>query len=137
MGDAEVKLFQSWADQLAAADEPLDVWYEHMWAVDVDRRAIEGAPDDVGPIIGRDALRAYVADWYEMFVDLTVVPEEFIDANDSQVVVRVHQRAVGAQSRVPIEADFWMVHTMRDAKMLRMDIYGSKAQALEAAGLAG
>src|SRR5882762_9669121 len=87
MGDAEVKLFQSWAGELAAADEPLDFFYEHMWAPDIDHRAIENAPDDVGPIIGRDAMRAYLADWYEMFADLTVVPEEFIDAGPGRVIV--------------------------------------------------
>jgi hypothetical protein len=80
MGEAEVKLFQSWAEGLAGADEPLDFFYEHMWAPDIDHRAIENAPDDVGPIIGRDAMRAYLADWYEMFADLTTVPEELIDA---------------------------------------------------------
>ena len=55
MGEAEVTQFESWVDQLAAADDPLDVWYEHIWAPDIDHRAIEGAPDDVGPIIGRAA----------------------------------------------------------------------------------
>jgi hypothetical protein len=30
-----------------------------------------------------------------------------------------------------------MVHTMRDQKVVRLDIYGSAAQALEAVGLAG
>ncbi len=106
--------------------------------VDSEFIATRVAPmPDVTPYHGPEGLLQILADWVEGFEDFEMSPEEFIDANDSQVVVRVHQRAVGAQSRVPIEADFWMVHTMRDAKMLRMDIYGSKAQALEAAGLAG
>ena len=50
-------LFQSWVEGLATAEEPLDYFYEHMWAPDIDHRAIEGAPDDVGPIVGRDAMR--------------------------------------------------------------------------------
>ena len=64
-----------------------------------------------------------------------MTPQEFIDANDEQVVLRLHQRAVGTHSRVPIEADFWFVHTIRNRKMLRMDIYGSRSQAFQAAGL--
>ena len=87
MGEAEVKLFQSWAKQVAGAEDPLDFWYEHVWAPDIDHRAAEGAPDDVGPIIGRDAMRAYVADWYEMFADFSAVPEEFIDAGPGRVIV--------------------------------------------------
>jgi hypothetical protein len=90
MSDAEVKLFQSWAERLAQADAPLDFFYEQMWATDIDHRAIEGAPDDVGPIIGRDAMRAYLADWYEMFADLTIVPEELIDAGPGRVIVGWH-----------------------------------------------
>ena len=43
---------------------------------------------------------------------------------------------MGVKSGVPIEAGFWVVHTMRDAKMLRMDICGNEAQALKAVGVA-
>jgi ketosteroid isomerase-like protein len=64
-----------------------------------------------------------------------MTPAAFIDADDERVVMHAHQRAVGARSRVPIEADFWFVHTMRDGKIARMDIYGSESQALKAVGL--
>jgi hypothetical protein len=36
---------------------------------------------------------------------------------------------------VPIEADFWLVHTIRGQKVVRLDIYANKQQALEAVGL--
>jgi ketosteroid isomerase-like protein len=77
-------------------------------------------------------LRA-IAEWVEDFEEFAATPEEMIDANDHQVLVRVHQRAVGAQSGAPIEADFWFVHTLRDAKVTRLDMFASKASALEAA----
>jgi hypothetical protein len=67
MSEADVQLFQSWADQMAVAEDPLDFWYENVWAENIDHRAAEGAPDDHGPIIGRHAMRAYLAEWYEMF----------------------------------------------------------------------
>ena len=75
------------------------------------------------------------ADWVEGFEEFSVTPEEFIDANDSQVIVRVHQRAVGSESSAPVEGDFWFVHTIRGGKIVRLDMYARKAQALEAAGL--
>ena len=56
-----MKLFRSWADRMPVAEDPLEFMYENMWAEDVEHRAIEGAPDDHGPIIGRDAMRAYAA----------------------------------------------------------------------------
>jgi ketosteroid isomerase-like protein len=132
MGETEVELFQSWAEQLAAADEPLDFWYEHIWSPDIDHRAIEGAPDDVGPIIGRDAMRAYLADWYEMFPDLVVVPEEFIDAGPERVVVIWHVSGTARASGVPTELRVAIAYTIRGGKIVRGREYMTKDEAFAA-----
>jgi ketosteroid isomerase-like protein len=79
-------------------------------------------------------LRA-IAEWVEDFDEFTFSAREFIDANDDQVVVRVHQTAVGAQSGAPIEAEFWFVHTLRDARLTRLDMLVNKADAFAATGL--
>jgi len=50
-------------------------------------------------------------------------------------VVRHHQTAVGARRGAPIEADFWFVHTLRDARLTRLDMLVNKADALAAAGV--
>jgi len=60
--------------------------------------------------------------------------EEYIDVNDRQVLVRIRQRAQGTQSGVPIEADFWFLCTFSNRRAVRLDVYRSKRQALEAAG---
>jgi ketosteroid isomerase-like protein len=132
MGEAEVKLFQSWAEGLGAADEPLDYFYEHMWAPDIDHRAIEGAPDDVGPIVGRDAMRAYLADWYEMFADLTTVPEELIDAGPGRVIVVWHVTGTARASGVPTELRLAIACTIRAGKIVRGREYLTKDEALAA-----
>jgi ketosteroid isomerase-like protein len=74
------------------------------------------------------------ADWTEGFDDFSATAEEFIDAGE-RVIVRVHQRARGHGSGVPVEADFWFVHTLSDGKITRLDMFASKGPALEAAGL--
>jgi ketosteroid isomerase-like protein len=84
---------------------------------------------------GPQGLMQAIAEWVEDFDEFSAIAQEFIDANDHQVVVRVHQKAVGAQSGAPIEGDFWFVHTLSDAKITRLDMFASKAQAFEAAGL--
>jgi ketosteroid isomerase-like protein len=61
----------------------LDAWLEYF-TDDIDYRAVEGAPDDHGPIEGKDALRAYVEDWRETFDDSRTVPTELIDAGRGQ-----------------------------------------------------
>jgi ketosteroid isomerase-like protein len=91
---------------------------------------------DVAPYYGTEGMMQMLLDWVEGFNEFKLTAEEFVNANDAQVVVRMHQHAVGAQSGVPVEADFWMVHTISDRKVLRLDIYASETQALEAVGLA-
>jgi len=137
MGDAEVKLFQLWAEQLAAADEPLDVWYEQMWALDVEHRAIEGAPDDVGPIVGREAMRAYLVDWYEMFADLAVVPEEIVDAGPGRVIVVFHVAGTARVSGAPTEMRLAISYTIRDGKIVRGREFMTKDEALAAVSREG
>jgi ketosteroid isomerase-like protein len=132
MGDAEVQLFRSWVERLAVAEEPLDVWYEQIWAPDIDHRAIEGAPDDVGPIIGRDAMRAYLADWYEMFPDLTVVPDEIIDAGPERVIVVWHVTGTAQASGVPTELRLAIAYTIGGGRIVRGREYMTKDEALAA-----
>ncbi|MGH2973427.1 MAG: nuclear transport factor 2 family protein [Solirubrobacterales bacterium] len=84
---------------------------------------------------GPEGFLEAIAEWVEDFDEFAATAEEVIDANDRQVLVRVHQKAVGAQSRAPIEADYWFVHTLRDAMLIRLDMFATKAHALEAAGL--
>ncbi len=132
MGDAEVRLFRSWAAQLADAEDQLEVFYEHMWAADIDHRAIEGAPDDVGPIIGREAMQAYIADWYETFTDFRVLAEEILDAGPGRVIVMWHVAGTAAASGVPSELRLAFLYTIREGKIVRGREYLTKDEALAA-----
>jgi ketosteroid isomerase-like protein len=135
MSEADVQLFQSWSEQFAAAEDPLGFAYENMWAHDIDHRAVEGAPDDHGPIIGRDAMRAYAADWYEMFPDLTISFEDITDAGPGSVIAVSHIAGTARASGVPTELRFAVVWTIRDGKIVRGREYWTMDEALRAAGL--
>jgi ketosteroid isomerase-like protein len=78
----------------AFAERGVDGFLEYL-TEDVDHRAIEGAPDDRGPMHGREASRAYVQDWLDTFDGFTARPVELIDAGENQVVavVRISGRA--------------------------------------------
>ena len=93
------------------------------------------AEPDGGTYRGPEGILQVLTDWTEGFDDFSMSLGELIDANDSQVIARVHQRGVGTQSGVPIEADFWFVHTFRAQQIVRLEAYPRKAQALEAARL--
>jgi ketosteroid isomerase-like protein len=54
----------------------LDRWIDHL-NNDVEWRAIEG---DIGPIHGKDALRAWLQDWIDTFEGLWMEPLERVSA---------------------------------------------------------
>jgi ketosteroid isomerase-like protein len=118
----------------AFASGGLDRFLEH-WTDDLDHRSIEGAPDDRGPIHGKDAMRTYVQDWIDTFDEFSIEPVELIDA-DGDVVVAV-LRYGGRAKLSGIEADetFGVVFTISDRKIARGREYRTRDQALEAAGL--
>ena len=84
---------------------------------DIDRDVItHRAPPqpDAGSWRGPDGLLEAIANWFGGFDDVAVTTKDLIDANDTQVILQMHQRGVGAESRAPVEANFWMVYTLRE-----------------------
>ena len=104
------------------------------YAEDVDWRAIEGAPDDVGPIRGRDALRRYIGEWVGMFDDLRNVPQEFRPIDDERVLVHQHITGGMKGSDTTLDLRYWVLYTVRDGLIVRGREYATEAEALAAAG---
>jgi ketosteroid isomerase-like protein len=89
---------------------------------------------DSGEYRGLDGLLRWEADWNVSWASWRWEPEEFIDAGDRVVaVLRVY--AKGRGSGVDVERLDGAVWTLRDGKCIRLDDYGSKAEALGAVGL--
>ena len=87
------------------------------------------------PTQGHEAVRASLAHWIADWDDYKVMPEEFVDSGDC-VVVTVRLRGRGRGSGIEIGALFYDVYTVRDGKIVRMDQFTERAEALEAVGLA-
>jgi ketosteroid isomerase-like protein len=83
---------------------------------------------------GHDAVRASLARWKAEWDDYKLMPEEFVDGGD-RVVVTVRLRGRGRGSGVDIDARFYDVYTLRDRKIVRMDQYTERSEALGALGL--
>jgi ketosteroid isomerase-like protein len=92
-------------------------------------------PDDA-VFHGREGFLRAQLEWTEGFSEWSQSREECIDAGE-HVIVRVHQTARGAGSGVPIEGDYWLVFTLAERKVTRLDIYSKETDALNAAGLRG
>ena len=112
----------------------LDAWFEYL-ADDIDYRAAEGALDDRGPMHGKDAVRAYLQDWLDLFDDFKSEALELIDAGEDRVIAvgRISGRA--KLSGVETDLTSAALYTIRDGKIARGREYWTKEQALEAAGL--
>ena len=95
-----------------------------------DRVVPEANPSERGP----DALLANVRLVWEAFGEIAWEPREILDRDD-QILVRVHMSAKGHHTSLPIDEDVGHVYTMRDDKAVRLDIFRTWTEALEAAGL--
>ncbi len=120
---------------LEAFDRDLDRVAE-LWDPDIDWRAIEGAPDDVGVFTGHQAMRRYYEQWFETFDDLRVEIEELIDAADSVIaVIHVVARMRGSQAEVDMRLA--IAYTVRNGLIVRGREFATREQAIEAAGSPG
>jgi ketosteroid isomerase-like protein len=90
-------------------------------------------PDATESYRGLDGLMRWQADWEASWASWRWQPEEFIDAGDRVVaILRVY--AKGRESRVDVERLDGAVWTLRDRKCIRLDYYGSGAEALKPSG---
>jgi ketosteroid isomerase-like protein len=112
----------------------LDAWLEY-WADDIDYRAVEGAPDDHGPIHGKDALHAYAQDWLDTFDDFRQEPVEIIDAGEDEVIAVIRITGRAKLSGVETDLTYAGLYKLRDGKIVRGREYWTRDEALEAAGL--
>jgi ketosteroid isomerase-like protein len=96
-------------------------------------RRLEPMPDP-GNWKGREGMLDMVSEWMDTFGEFTMKGEEFIDAGD-HVVVQVAQEGRGDLSGAPVTGRFWFTFGVRDRKVVTLDIYGTRQQALEAVGL--
>ena len=83
---------------------------------------------------GHDAVRASLVRWKGEWDDYELLPEHFEHVGD-RVVAAVRMRARGRASGIPVDARFYDVYTLRQGKIVRMDQFTRRSEALEAAGL--
>jgi ketosteroid isomerase-like protein len=117
--------FRATGDVLAEAFAPDFVW---------DMSKFRGWPErQTYP--GVEGARQFLADWADSWEDWHVeMLEDLHDAGD-RVVGIFHQRGRSKATGLPVEMDFAQVWTFRDGKQVRMEMYASAHEALEAVGV--
>ena len=83
---------------------------------------------------GHAGIERFFRDWLGTWDDYKFAAREYIDAGDAVVVV-FRQGGTGRGSGVRVERDFFSVYDLRESKVVRLRMYESREEALEAAGL--
>ena len=91
---------------------------------------------DAGRYRGHEGFMRWLQNWETAWSEFSIEPEEFVDAGH-QVVAVFRMKATGRGSGVTVERQDAMVWEVRDGKVVRMDYYNKREQALKAVGLAG
>jgi ketosteroid isomerase-like protein len=85
---------------------------------------------------GHDAVRAILVRWKGEWEEYGLLPEQFEQVGD-RVVAAVRVRGRGRGSGVEVDARFYDVFTLREGKIVRMDQFTQRSEALAAAGVRG
>jgi ketosteroid isomerase-like protein len=105
--------------------------------VDPAIETIEGAEmPGAESYVGHAGLARAYDHWASQWDDFRVELTEMIDAGSDVVAVTRHQ-GTGRASGVAVEAFVSYVFTVEEGRLVRMRIFTTRAEALEAAGLGG
>ena len=87
-----------------------------------------------GTYNGHDGVRELWSDARRVFGEFKNVPERLFEAGD-HVVAFVRVEGVGTQSGIAVQARIAHVHTFRDGKVIRVESFEDRDEALRAGGI--
>jgi ketosteroid isomerase-like protein len=83
----------------------------------------------------KEGLREWFWKMGEIWEELRFDPKEMIELDEERVLAVAHTWARASGSRIEISQDLTHVWTLRDGRVVRLNAYSTKAEALEAVGL--
>ena len=93
-------------------------------------RAVEG----LGPYRGHDGIRAWWANSFETFPNLTAELDD-VRGQGNKTFAHGRLHGTGAESGAAFERTLWLAHEWRDRKLLWWYAFDNEADALKAVGL--
>jgi ketosteroid isomerase-like protein len=118
---------------LAVRKGDLDAFFREYVHPEIEWVPLEGALD-VAPAHGHGPVKARMMAILDVMDEPRIEAEEIIDAGE-RVVIAIRISGRGRASGIDVEASWFHVVTARDDKAARIEWYGSRGEALEAAGL--
>ena len=109
-------------------------WNRDLFGEDVEVR--DHDIPDAGVYRGREGFDAWIAQWGAAWGGFSIEAEEYLDAGSGQVVFVFRLTAQGRGSGVKLTRQDAIVSTVRGGKVVRLDYYNNRDQALVAVGMA-
>jgi ketosteroid isomerase-like protein len=103
----------------------------------IEWHAAIGGIDEGRVARGREEVVQAFGDYFEVWEQMEMSAENYIDAGPENVVVFHHEVAKGRGSGVVVETDSATIQTVRAGKIVCVRAYLDRGQALEAAGISG
>jgi ketosteroid isomerase-like protein len=119
---------------LAVREGDFDAFFREYVHPEIEWVPLEGGPDSYAVSSGQGPVKARLMEMLEVMEEPQIEAEEIIDAGE-KVVIAVRISGRGRASGIDVEASWFHVLTARDNKAVRIEWYGSRGDALEAAGL--
>ena len=111
-----------------------DAALNKLIAGDATLRLLDWGPFPKPTFVGWEATREYWEDIFAAVADFRMEPEAVVGEGD-YVVATIHTTGRGASSGVEVNMRFAVLAEIRDTKLVRFDVFATRAEALEAAGL--
>jgi len=122
-------------DQYAATNERDFKRVMSHYAEDVEL-VVHGQGIRAGTFKGRDAVGRWFGDWFSSFDhDARFEVKELAELEEESVLVAADHHARGRASGVEVHGVFVWLYRLRQAKIIRVDGYASRDEALAAVGL--
>jgi ketosteroid isomerase-like protein len=131
MSDENVNLARKGYEALASGD--LDAVLA-LLDRDVSVEVHTGRPDLPEMLRGHKGFLDNLLGLTDVFEDIEIEPEEFIDLGE-HLVVPIYTAGHGRASGIKVESRVVHIWTIRDGKATRFRVYGTRQEALEALGL--
>jgi ketosteroid isomerase-like protein len=118
-------------EHFAATGEFLaeNVHADFVW----DMSTFRGWPEQQ-TYLGLEGARQFNSEWAGAWDDWEIEAEDYIDAGE-RIVVILRQRGRSKATGVPVDMRLGQVWTLQDGQGIRMQMYATPEEALEAAGL--
>jgi ketosteroid isomerase-like protein len=117
------KLYEARGSEFYELLDPHVVWINYA-----------SAPE-IKPFIGHEGVREWAKGFRATFGDYEIHATEIIDAGGDQVVAVGRVTGAGTASGVPVEREVTSVYTLLNGRIVRGQGFGTRGEALEAAGL--